>query len=563
LALAASVALSLQHLGRSGLPGCGLDSACARALGGRFGTLPVADWPLAFAGVSFFAGLLGAWLVGPWTRSMRLVARLGGLSSLALLVVALVQGTPCPYCITAQLANLAFVGLAERCAGPGSIGRAEVLFLSVALASTAGLGLARSRAALERSTADEQALAASTDAVRSGAGARAFTGRYRRGPERAAIRVVLFTDYQCPDCAGIERELDGLLESRSDLSLSVKHFPLCRDCNQSARERNANPHPNACWAARAAEAAGVVAGEDGFWRMHHWLFARKGAFQEPELRAGLAELALDPGAFFAAFQAPETLARVEADVEEAIALGIQSTPLLFLNGVELRGWRAPKALTRAIEALAATKLEAKGADADAPPDALAKALADWRAEPKVAIPARAGAAKPSGTLEVVLWSDYFESSTAELDRRIRAFAAEHPGLTYSFRHYPIDPECVPKAPNLHPGACRLARAAETARVIGGEAAFVELHRQLLVQPPKDEDALRALLPAAGIDAARFLEQRETPAIAALIAADVAAARQLGIRSIPFLFVGGKLVPRWRLDGAEPLEPLLSEALGSR
>ena len=52
--------------------------------------------------------------------------------------------------------------------------------------------------------------------------------RHRFGPEDAAIQIVMFTDYQCPDCYRIEKQLDDLVAANADISVSVKHFPLER-----------------------------------------------------------------------------------------------------------------------------------------------------------------------------------------------------------------------------------------------------------------------------------------------------------------------------------------------
>ena len=564
LAFGAAAALSLRHLGAAPLPGCGLDSPCERALSGPFGALPWIVWPVAFLGPSFFAGAFAAWTLarGGWPRSLRWLARLAGAASLGFLVLAFQHGTPCPFCITAQLANLIFVFCSERVSGPARAQRPELAFALVLLVSTAGLALARSRASALRGEAAEQALAESTRAIEQGAGARGFTGRYRRGPERAPLRLVLFTDYQCPDCALIEGQAWALLEERADLSLSVKHFPLCKDCNRRARDLGQNPHPNACWAARAAEAAGIVGGDEAFWRMHRWLFERRGRFTDADLRAGLATLGLAAGAFVETMHGAETLARVQADVEEALALGIHTTPMVFLNGVELRGWRAPEALRRAVQTLAASAPSTSGGEGDRPPDALTKGLEDWRSEPAVMLPGRAG---EEGIPEIALWGDYFEPETRELDRELRTFLAAHPDVRarYSFRHYPLDRECVPSAPNLHPGACVAARAAEAARE-QGDAAFERLHAWLMTaSAPLDEARLREGAAAAGLDTAGFLAALTgAPALDA-VRKDVEDARRLGIHAIPFLFVGGKRAPRWRIAGVELLEPLLREGLGVR
>ncbi|HEY3245498.1 MAG TPA: thioredoxin domain-containing protein, partial [Phycisphaerae bacterium] len=98
---------------------------------------------------------------------------------------------------------------------------------------------------------------------------RGFTGRYRLGAEAAPIRLVMFADYQCKFCRQVELDIRQIMDQRSDVSFSVKHFPLCPDCNRTITEANA--HPLACLAARAAETAGILRGNRAFWQMHFWL----------------------------------------------------------------------------------------------------------------------------------------------------------------------------------------------------------------------------------------------------------------------------------------------------
>jgi hypothetical protein len=103
-----------------------------------------------------------------------------------------------------------------------------------------------------------------------------FTGRYLYGPEEAPIRIVIFAGYQCQDCYTIEQQLVSLMQTRSDINVSMKHFPFCKDCNPYMSR---TMHANGCWAARAAEAAGILWGKDGFWKMHQHLFSKRGSFQ--------------------------------------------------------------------------------------------------------------------------------------------------------------------------------------------------------------------------------------------------------------------------------------------
>src|SRR5690606_14924247 len=149
-------------------------------------------------------------------------------------------------------------------------------------------------------------------------GEEGFRGRYVHGPEEAAIRVVMFTDYQCPDCNRIESEIEPILKQRDDISLSVMHFPFCRNadggkiCNKYAPR---DLHANACRAARAAEAAGIVGGNAAFCDMHFWVFSRSGNFTQAELDQKIGAMGLDREDFLAAMQGDQTLSIVHQDVE--------------------------------------------------------------------------------------------------------------------------------------------------------------------------------------------------------------------------------------------------------
>lgn len=569
--LGAAAVLSARHLGAAALPGCGLESACDRLLASRLAVLPGARWPVAFVGASWFLALAGAWLVarGSWPGVFRWLARAGALGSLGFLGAMGIERTLCPYCLVVHVASLAFLLVSEGAARePGEPRVPLVVFAILFLGSSGALlppWLAHERSARdadERELADTTRTLVSADALDAEA---PFTGRYRLGPADAPMRLVIFSDYQCRDCQRIEDEVRALLARRDDLSLSVKHYPLCSDCNRRARELGANPHPEACRGARAAEAAGIAGGEQAFWAVHRWLFERGGVFREGDL-GELEALGVPRAGFLSAFAGAESLRRVEADVEEALALGISSTPLIYLNGVELRGWRAQRALERAVDALAATRPARATAAADRPPGALEKCLEDWRAEPTVLLPppGRTGSGAAWSGGEVVLWGDYLDPLTRELDRRVRAFLGAERAALYSFRHFPLDPACDPKAPPLRPGACRVARAADAVFALAGARGFDAYHARLMESAgAPDEAALARLAAELGLESAAFTRALEDEATLASVRADVANARRMGVTSIPCLFVERRRVPRWRLEGELLVERILAEALDAR
>jgi protein-disulfide isomerase len=317
-------------------------------------------------------------------------------------------------------------------------------------------------------------------------------------------------------------------------------------------------HPNSCWAARAAEAAGILAGDDGFWKMHRWLFSRGGSFTDAELKSGLAELDFSPESFIPVMTGAETLKRVRADCGEGEALGIFYSPMIFVNGVEFKGWQIAGALRRTIEEVAARNPPPLTAAADRPVLAAQRFIDDWQEQPVRTTLARprawsTGAASGSGgsrAVDVVLFGDYQEPYTAEMDVAIRESMRGEGNVRYTFRHFPIDPTCNPTLPPnvrkeaIHPKAGQAAKAAEAAGSIGGAAGFWKMHDWLMrnLETFSDE-SLRAAAGKMGIDADALFAAMQRPEITAPIFEDERAAQQLGLNAVPMVFVNGRWVPR--------------------
>ena len=166
----------------------------------------------------------------------------------------------------------------------------------------------------------------------------------RLGPEAAPIRLVIFSDYQCEDCGYIEDDIFAFFVQRDDMSISVKQYPMCTDCNANV---GVNLHPNACWAARAAETAGILYGNDAFWQIHEWLFQHEGFFTFEDMQSYVLEHEYDFDDWSRVMGSEETLRLVQQDIDEGFDLGIQRTPMIFINGVELKGWRVQGGVQRA------------------------------------------------------------------------------------------------------------------------------------------------------------------------------------------------------------------------
>lgn len=571
-AIGASLMLVLEHVGGLSLPGCGPGSACAELTRGVWGKVPLVNWPVSFVGLAYFIGLLVAWIQAGRgsgvSTALRYAARLGGAFSVMFVVVMILNRHLCWYCLAAHLGNFAFLVLMERCPKVPAAAWRPLLWggLAFLVVSAGQEGTRRSFKHLAVEDA-ERRLAKSTGQIIELGGDTVvgrFIGRYRIGPEAAPIRLMIISDYQCPDCKRIEAQANAILAQRDDISLSAKHFPMCTDCNRNASK---TLHPNACWAARAAETAGILRGNDGFWQMHRWLFDRGGAFTDAELHQGLRELGYDPQQlqqFLGIMQSRQPLDLIAADTDEASALGLHYTPMVFINGVELKGWNAPNALARAVAALAATNPPRQTAAHDRPPPAAEKYVADWREQPARRIPAdsRAWTIGPvNAKVDVVVWGDYQEPFTAEADAILRRIAASRSNTRYAFRHYPFNKECNPSTRSTrHPLACRAAQAAEAAGTLGGADAYWAMHDWLMSNQQRFSDAtLRGAAADMGLDTESLFAEMESTEVGEAIAEDARAGKGLGLGSIPMIFINNKFVPRWRFQEHRTLQRMIEEA----
>lgn len=157
-----------------------------------------------------------------------------------------------------------------------------------------------------------------------------LTGRHARGPADAKVTIVEFSDFQCPFCSrGYQILEDQVMpEYEGKVRLFFKHLPL------------KSIHPWAEGAALAAECAGDQSG-DGFWKMYHAIFKAQRELNQDNLKAKVLEFAksagLDVPGFTQCYDGKTALPRVEKDLEEAAAIGANSTPTFFINGRRLEG----------------------------------------------------------------------------------------------------------------------------------------------------------------------------------------------------------------------------------
>lgn len=95
-------------------------------------------------------------------------------------------------------------------------------------------------------------------------------------------------------------------------------------------------HPVAFLAAQAADCA---QDQGKYWEYHDLLFANQKDLTQAKLKEHAAQLKLDEKAFGECLDSGKYAPEVEKDKRDGMALGINSTPVFFVNGKKLRGER--------------------------------------------------------------------------------------------------------------------------------------------------------------------------------------------------------------------------------
>lgn len=155
-------------------------------------------------------------------------------------------------------------------------------------------------------------------------------GQPSMGTPGATAVMVLFSDFECSYCREEARALrENLLKTYpTQVRLYFKDFPL------------EAIHP---WAKAASVASRCVykQSQDAFWAYHDWIFENQAGIRPENLKDKVLEFAktkaLDALQLTRCIDSQATLPEVEQNIAEGKALGVNSTPTLFLNGRRMTG----------------------------------------------------------------------------------------------------------------------------------------------------------------------------------------------------------------------------------
>ncbi len=147
------------------------------------------------------------------------------------------------------------------------------------------------------------------------------------GSPTASVTVEEFADFQCGSCAAthpVLKEVQSIYGSK--IKFVFRNYPLAIPAHDKAFE-----------AATAAEAAGM---QGKFWQMQDQLFVNQQAWsQNPNYKQLWAEYASKIGLDVQQWQndliGMAAKNRVEQDMSRGRALGVSSTPTIYINGISV------------------------------------------------------------------------------------------------------------------------------------------------------------------------------------------------------------------------------------
>src|SRR5215210_985421 len=148
---------------------------------------------------------------------------------------------------------------------------------------------------------------------------------YVKGAATAPVEIVEFADYQCPFCQTFATlqmpTIDERLIQTGRLRWRYRDFPLAQHSH----------------ARLAAHSAACADDQGKFWEQHHRIYEGQSEWAEARDATGIfrgyAEgLGLDLGRYDDCMTSHKYAGRIQASYDEAMRLGVSSTPTLLVGG---------------------------------------------------------------------------------------------------------------------------------------------------------------------------------------------------------------------------------------
>jgi protein-disulfide isomerase len=153
-------------------------------------------------------------------------------------------------------------------------------------------------------------------------------GSPSKGPTDAPVTLVEFSDFQCPHCRELWEKMKIIEPKYPQIRIVYKDYPLT------------SIHPWALTAALGGRCA-FDQSPDAFWKMEDSIFENQDVISAEnvwdKLTGFAAQASLNVDTFKACLSSPEAQKAIDESHDEAVALGISSTPTVYINGRPMVG----------------------------------------------------------------------------------------------------------------------------------------------------------------------------------------------------------------------------------
>jgi protein-disulfide isomerase/uncharacterized membrane protein len=144
--------------------------------------------------------------------------------------------------------------------------------------------------------------------------------------ENAPLKMVIFSDFECPACRMLSEQLPEILaEFKDKIDISYFFYPLDRACNPGMTREM---HRHACKAAAAA----LCLPNSDFHQLHDTFFNNQNSFED-----GFVDKFIVQNNIEACVNDKTTQDRLKQIVMSADIVKIRSTPTFLLNGAKFEG----------------------------------------------------------------------------------------------------------------------------------------------------------------------------------------------------------------------------------
>ena len=371
------------------------------------------------------------------------------------------------------------------------------------------------------------------------------------GNRSAPVTLVVFSEFQCPYCARVEKTFESLKAQYGPEKIRIvwKSRPL-------------RGHPNARPASTAAETVRALAGNEAFWKFHKLAFANQNELTRENFEKWAQQAGVDLEKFKAELDKNTYAAKVSEDEALGDRLGVRGTPHTFINGIQLSG-AVPidqfKELISAelVKAEAMVKagtspdkvyVEATKNNHKAPAAAAEPPKQPERREPPVDTtvwnvpvdksPVRGAA---DALVTIVVFSEFQCPYCARVEPTLQQLLKDYEGkLRIVWKDRPLD---------FHERAVPAALFAAEARKQKGDAGFWAAHDLLFENQTKlDMDSLEGYAKTLGLNWPKVKKAIEDQTYMDAIEADIELGDSIRAAGTPHMFINGR-----RLSGARPIE----------